>query len=45
MDSYAENDIKKGQTVPDLFGVAKKIQQTCLLFLLFEFFRQCLRNC
>ena len=28
MDSYTENDIKKGQAVPDLFGVAKKIQQT-----------------
>ena len=28
MDSYTENDIKKGQTVPDLFGVAKKILQT-----------------
>lgn len=39
MDSYTENDIKKGQAAPDLFGVAKKIQQTCLLFLLFEFLR------
>ena len=28
MDSYTENDIKKGQTAPDLFGEAKKIQQT-----------------
>lgn len=28
MDSYTENDIKKGQAAPDLFGVAKKIQQT-----------------
>ena len=28
MDSYTENDIKKGQTAFDLFGVAKKIQQT-----------------
>lgn len=27
MYSYTENEIKKGQTVPDLFGVAKKIQQ------------------
>ena len=27
MDSYTENDIKKGQTASDLFGVAKKIQQ------------------
>ena len=38
MDSYTENDIKKGQAAPDLLGVAKKIQQ--LLFLLFEFLRQ-----
>lgn len=28
MDSYTENDIKKGQTASDFFGVAKKIQQT-----------------
>ncbi len=28
MDSYTKNDIKKGQAAPDLFGVAKKIQQT-----------------
>lgn len=29
MDSYTENDIKKGQTASDLFFVvAKKIQQT-----------------
>lgn len=28
MDSYTKNEIKKGQTVPDLFGEAKKIQQT-----------------
>ena len=28
MDSYTENDIKKGQTASDLFGVAKKIPQT-----------------
>ena len=28
MDSYTENDIKKGQAAPDLLGVAKKIQQT-----------------
>ena len=28
MDSYTENDIKKGQAVPDLFVVVKKIQQT-----------------
>ena len=28
MDSYTENDIKKGQAAPDLFGVAKKIPQT-----------------
>ncbi len=35
MDSYTENDIKKGQAAPDLFGVAKKIQQTvcCFCFL------------
>ena len=28
MDSYTKNDIKKGQTASDLFGVAKKIPQT-----------------
>lgn len=28
MDCYTENEIKKGQALPDLFGVAKKIQQT-----------------
>lgn len=28
MDSYTENEIKKGQTEPDLFGIAKKIPQT-----------------
>ena len=28
MESYAENEIKKGQAAPDLFGVAKKILQT-----------------
>ncbi len=27
MDSYTENEIKKGQAAPDLFGVAKEIQQ------------------
>lgn len=44
MDSYTENYIKKGQTVPDLFGVAKKIQQTCLLNWIVKFFRHCLKN-
>lgn len=28
MDSYTENEIEKDQALPDLFGVAKKIQQT-----------------
>ena len=28
MDSYTENEIQKGQAMPDLFGVAKKIHQT-----------------
>ena len=32
MDSYTENDIKKGQAAPDLFGVAKKIQQMSAVF-------------
>ena len=32
MDSYTENDIKKGQAAPGLFGVAKKIQQMSAVF-------------
>ncbi len=28
MDSYTENEIEKGQAASDLFGIAKKIQQT-----------------
>ena len=32
MDSYTENEIQKGQAVSDLFGVAKKIQQTSAVF-------------
>ena len=32
MDSYTKNDIKKGQAAPDLFGVAKKIQQMSAVF-------------
>lgn len=32
MDSYTENEIKKGQALPDLFVVAKKIQQTSAVF-------------
>ena len=32
MDSYTENEIKKGQALPDHFGVAKKIQQTSAVF-------------
>ena len=35
MDSYTKNDIKKGQTASDLFGVAKKIPQT--VSAVFEF--------
>ena len=32
MDSYTENEIKKGQALPDLFGVAMKIQRTSAVF-------------
>ena len=40
MDSYAENEIKKGQTAPDLFGGSKEdsADSVCCYSMLIEIF-------
>ena len=45
MDSYTENDIKKGQTVPDLFGGSKEDSADSVCCFCFLNFSDSLRNC